>query len=594
MYLKRVQILNFRNFSSLDVQLSKNIVMVGENRVGKSNFIHALRLVLDTTLPDSARQLKLTDIWDGCDLASELTVEIHLDFADFDSDPALIALLTDYRLAIDHTIARLSYVFRKKAEVSSTPKSDADFEFAFFGGADERRAVKSNVRQGICLDLLHALRDAEGDLGAWRSSPLRVLLEDAIGSVPKEDLDTIASDVNIATEKLGTLEPIRNLETGLRDQMAHLAGSSQDIHTKLGFAPTDPLRLFRSIGLFIDDGKRGIAEASLGSANLALLTLKLAEFEWRRTKNQRSFTLVCVEEPEAHLHPHLQRTVFQKLFNEAADDLRGLFLTTHSPNIASVVPLASIVVLKNCGDQGTKAFSLVNLSLEPAEIEDLQRYLDATRADILFSRGVIFVEGDAEVALVPVFAKSCGYDLDALGITLCSVGGVNFSPYVKMATALSLPFVVITDWDPLDGSKPPLGRKRALELVADIRRIRNQPPVDPVAIRKVEADDKQLQSAVKKYGIFLNSNTLETEIAQTNELVDTLLSILEAENFGAKRRERIDEWREYPSMIDAEQLLSMIADVGKGRLAGRLATKANGLTPPKYIEAALHYLVNNV
>jgi putative ATP-dependent endonuclease of OLD family len=139
----------------------------------------------------------------------------------------------------------------------------------------------------------------------------------------------------------------------------------------------------------------------------------------------------------------------------------------------------------------------------------------------------------------------------------------------------------------------PLGVS-ALELVADIRRIRNQPPVDPVAIRKVEADDKQLQSAVKKYGIFLNSNTLETEIAQTNELVDALLSILEAENFGAKRRERIDEWREYPSMIDAEQLLSMIADVGKGRLAGRLAAKANGLKPPKYIEAALHYLVNNV
>ncbi len=42
--------------------LPTNIVMVGENRVGKNNVIFSLRLV-----PDSARQLKLSDIWDGHD-----------------------------------------------------------------------------------------------------------------------------------------------------------------------------------------------------------------------------------------------------------------------------------------------------------------------------------------------------------------------------------------------------------------------------------------------------------------------------------------------------------------------------------------------
>jgi putative ATP-dependent endonuclease of the OLD family len=75
MYLSRVQIINFRNFAALDVDLDANVVMVGENRVGKSNFIFALRLVLDTTLPDAARQLKLTDIWDGCDLATAPEVQ---------------------------------------------------------------------------------------------------------------------------------------------------------------------------------------------------------------------------------------------------------------------------------------------------------------------------------------------------------------------------------------------------------------------------------------------------------------------------------------------------------------------------------------
>lgn len=121
MYITRVQIKNFRNFKNLDVPLSQNIVMLGANRAGKSNFIFALRLILDATLPDSARLLKLADMWDGVDLATSPEISIHIDFAAFDSDPALVALLTDYRLASDHTIVRLSYVYRKKAEITHAP-----------------------------------------------------------------------------------------------------------------------------------------------------------------------------------------------------------------------------------------------------------------------------------------------------------------------------------------------------------------------------------------------------------------------------------------------------------------------------------------
>jgi putative ATP-dependent endonuclease of OLD family len=61
MYLSRIRILNFRNFAELDVELEGNVVVVGENRVGKSNLLSALRLIFDPTLPDSARELSLSD-----------------------------------------------------------------------------------------------------------------------------------------------------------------------------------------------------------------------------------------------------------------------------------------------------------------------------------------------------------------------------------------------------------------------------------------------------------------------------------------------------------------------------------------------------
>jgi putative ATP-dependent endonuclease of OLD family len=593
MYISRVQIRNFRNFAAIDVALSQNAVLIGENRIGKSNFIFALRLVLDIGLPDSARQLKLTDIWDGCSLSDSPEIRIDLDFAEFDNDAGLTALLTDYRVASDHTLARLTYLLRKKAEVARDPMSEADYEFRIYGGDDPARGVRPETRRRICMEVLDALRDAEGDLGSWRSSPLRPLLDDAVGHVPAPDLEAISSDIATATANLGALAPIATLETNIRTQIADLAGTAQDIKAKFGFAPTDAARLFRAIGVYIDDGKRSIADASLGSANLALLALRLAEFAWRRQKNERNFTLACIEEPEAHLHPHLQRKVFHKLFTTPTAEPRSLFLTTHSTNIASVSPIRSLVLLKGTPDNGTKAYSLARLPLSAAELEDLQRYISGTRADILFCRGVVFVEGEAEETLIPVFTRSCGYDLDDLGIGVCNVGGVNFAPYVRLATALDLPMVVITDWDPITGGSP-LGRKRALDLLDAIRQTRGEPPLAPAKRAKFDADDNRLRKTAAAAGIFLNSSTLETQIGATPVLSNAMLSVLEEEDFGAVRRVRLASWKANKDSVDPEQLLAMIADIGKGRFAGRLAVKAVGLPAPTYIQSAIVHLVGRV
>lgn len=586
MYLSRIRIKNFRNFKDLDIGLTRNAVIVGENRVGKSNLIFAMRLVLDSSLADSARQLKLTDICDACDLANDPEVQVDLDFSEFDSDKNLLALLTDHRTADDHNIARVSYVFRRRPDVPVPATSEADFEFKVFGGGDETRSVKPEVRRRIALDLLPALRDAEGELGTWRGSPLRPLLEEAIGQVDKADIAAIGIDLESATKKLKQLEPIETLEDSLRKRIANLTGPAQDINVRLGFAPTDPLRLFRSIALYIDDGRRGLSDASVGSANLALLALKLQGFSWKRGKNERNYTVLCIEEPEAHLHPHLQRTVFQKLFSQM-DEFQSLLLTTHSPNIASVAPVKSMVLLKQTGD-GVVGHSLAGLQLSDDDFEDLQRYLHTTRADIFFSRGVIFVEGDAEEALIPTFAASLGLDLDALGITVCNVGGVNFTPYVKLATALGLPHSVITDWDPLNGTKPPLGKKRSVDLVDARRSVLGQPLLTAQERATVDGyTDTDFRSALAGQNIFLNSSTLEVEIAQSPALLKPLVEVLEAENFGTTRSARLTAWKGGVTAVVAEQLLSMIADVGKGRLSGRFAKKAVGIAPPPYIEAAI-------
>ena len=122
MYLSRIQIKNFRNFHDLDVRLGKASVVVGENNVGKSNLVFALRLILDPRLSDSSRMLREEDFWTGLTepVKSKEIIEVAIEFQDFQKEQSVFAVLQPFCIPgpVADT-ARLTYRFRPN---SSTPE----------------------------------------------------------------------------------------------------------------------------------------------------------------------------------------------------------------------------------------------------------------------------------------------------------------------------------------------------------------------------------------------------------------------------------------------------------------------------------------
>lgn len=594
-YIHKVEILNFRNFRELKIVLEPTCVIVGENRSGKSNFLDALRLVLDPSLPDSFRSLRAEDFWDGLEKPfGGNIIEIKVYIRGFEDNKGAEAILADCIIKSEPLTALLTYVFRPRKSIEKEEPTESDYEYVVFGGSDEKNRVASDVRKWLSMFVLPALRDAETDMQSWRKSPLRPLLDRTRALIDQDRLAEVRDKLDEATKELLKEPSIKKLTKDINKRVNDLVGPVHSVESHFDFASSEPEQLLRSIRLFLKEGQnRSLADVSLGTANVLFLSLLLQDLDARREAKEIVSTILAIEEPEAHIHPHLQRLLFRHFLRRE----HSIIVTTHSPNLVSVAPLKSLVLLRTENGQ-SKCFTPRNLGLATEEINDLQRYLDVTRAEMLFAKGVIFVEGVAEQFLIPAYAihqlkkNEIAGSLDELGISICSVNGTDFYPFSRVLSdkGLAIPNVIITDGDI---------RKNNGDIIYE-GLLRGKRLLDEKTREKIgrlisEERYDDVSKALVKEGIFVGEYTLEIDLLASipNEMKETYKELVVSEKASNKFADSVDAALDGESKA-MEDIIKRIERIGKGRYAQRLASKINDQSPPTYIRKAIDYIINIV
>lgn len=449
MYLSTLRLWNFRKYCAmadgkpgLEIHFQEGVnVLIGENDSGKTAIVDAIRYVLRTQSgefvqfedkdfyqePDGNRkdEFKIECVFDGI---NEQDAGLFWEWLSWNDDK------TKYLLKV--------WLYAKRKDNIIMPTFSAGIE-----GQAER--MDSEARELLKVVYFKPLRDALTDMTHGYKSRLAQILgahelfkteKDVHGNIIKHKLETDYEKLKKEIENYfkvgGGGESITSeINSFLREHFL-LNGDPRNAEVKLaGGELTEILRL---LDLIIEGNKSG-----LGTLNLLCIAAEMLLFN----NQKKGLKLALVEELEAHLHPQYQLRLIEYISSQEKNE--QFILSTHSITLASKIKLASMIILK-----GNDAFPMSSeyTKMKPADYNFLERFLDATKANLFFAKGLIMVEGDAENLLIPAVAQLIGKNLYRYGVSVVNVGSTAYKRYVnifkrKDEKSFGMPIAVISDLD---------------------------------------------------------------------------------------------------------------------------------------------------
>ena len=449
MHLSKLRLWNFRKYSDgtdnkpgVEIHFHEGLnVLIGENDSGKTAIIDAIRYVLRTQSGEYIQfddkdfyqdeqgnrkdEFKIECVFDGL---NEQDSGLFWEWLSWNEDK------TRYLLKV--------WLYVKRKDNVILPKFSAGIE-----GQAER--MDSEARDLLKVVYFKPLRDALTDMTHGYKSRLAQILgahelfktrKDEQGNNKKHKLETDYE--NLKKEIENYFKEGNNGEI-ITDEInnflhAHFLLNGDSRHAQIKLTGGELTEILRLLDLIMEGNKSG-----LGSLNLLCIAAEMLLFN----NQQKGLKLALVEELEAHLHPQYQLRLIDYISSQQKNE--QFILTTHSITLASKIRLENLIVLK-----GNEVFPMSKeyTRMKPADYNFLERFLDATKANLFFAKGLIMVEGDAENLLIPAIADVMDKPLNKYGVSIVNVGSTAYKRYVNIFKrqdnkSFGMPVAVISDLD---------------------------------------------------------------------------------------------------------------------------------------------------
>lgn len=494
MYINKIHIQNYRNYNDFSMNFHKGLnVIIGSNNSGKTGLLYAINLLNypSTISVDDFNKnnlLKYEELY--ADNPPEIIIEYYISHRiaeDDTNDESIIRLLpflgikefeenrTEKDGKVEYNIAaKIKAVFSLdvkhlddyKKEFKSVNNFDEYFmmlnrfvekyySWSYTNGITDTKADQKTATSVFDIRLIEAERTSEEvrketkrEIDAFTKDSEHAAKLDTLRKDVSDDLKEILKE---SITKLSDLFENEDNEIGLKKGNVSIFS---DVKAKLSISDAYVTE--------VKDTKSGFVVPlqynGLGYNNLIniYMLIKLTE-----VKQGRDFKILCLEEPEAHLHPAMQYKLFKYLKNlDKKNELnQQIFVTTHSSNISAVAGIDNMFMLayerndkySDCRQQSLQeqfTDSDGKTVKEDAKLH-LTKFLDVTRSDMLFADKVILVEGIAEKLLMPLFMDVCGCPYEDEHISIVEIGGKHFEHFVELfnGNAVNKKVLCITDRD---------------------------------------------------------------------------------------------------------------------------------------------------
>ncbi len=448
MYISELKLWNFRKYGKsewdldkphLTVTFNKGLnVLIGENDSGKTAILDAIKLVLKTHAYEWIR-VEDQDFYKNLD---KLRIEIIIKgFITEEAKNFTEWLGWEGEGEHAKPILRLIYEVENKNNriIPSDIKAGMD-DVGFPMTAGAKEYLKSTY--------LKALRDADSEMVARKNSRISQILQGHDLFKKKSDsphqFEIWLSDVNKKIkewfEQSEKVEGERSNKEQIKDIVDKFLQDfiEESSSSKLELTPPEIKAILEKISLELENAKN----LGLGTMNRLYMAAELLHLK----KDWNGLKLCLIEELEAHLHPQAQMKVVEVLSKE--NDVQFI-LTTHSPNLASKVDVDKLII---CNGKDVFPLRKEETKLEEKNYKYLKRFLDVTKSNLFFAKGVIIVEGWVEEILIPEIARNVGYDLTKNEVSIVNVGSTAYLHFAKIflrndGEKINIPVSVVTDLD---------------------------------------------------------------------------------------------------------------------------------------------------